>query len=150
MSTMTELITSYLLQDATITAHTSTRIYSRDVRTAGPDTPSPFPYGSTGVPLVHLIVKYGGGVAPPLGPSGAYQDQVRVSVVVPNTSAGRSSLDQLAQRIPIRLHRWQESSTKALMTRSLIGEPVVDPPPHAGVQQVLTFNVAGVTIGIAQ
>lgn len=150
MSTMTELIAAYLLQDATITAHTSTRIYSRDIRTAGPDTPSPFPYSSTGVPEVHLIVDDAGGIAPPFGPSGSYQDQVRVVVIVPNTTAGRSSLDALVQRVKVRLHRWQESSTRALMTFASRTGFVADPPPHLGVQDVLTFSVAGTAIGVSR
>jgi len=147
MAATATLIRDYLLQDATITALTATRIYDRDVRTAGPDTPSTFPYADSGVPLTHLIVDDSGGTAAPLGPSGAYQDQVRVWIIGPNTATGRGEVELLTQRVRVRLHRWQEGTSRVFATYASRTGFVADPPPHLGVMDVLTFAVAGLTVG---
>lgn len=150
MNLLTTYLKQYLAQDTTITSYTSTRIYEREIRGAGPEAADI--YGPNGYVLPTIILNDVGGTGAPLGPQGAYNDRLEVTVIAQNSSdatKGRPALNALTTRLVQKLHRYQDPTLKAYLTIADRTGFVPDPSPETGAQERLTFAVAGTYAGVA-
>ena len=147
MTTMATHIAARLAQDTTIASLCSTRVYEYDIRLDGPDAHPEItgPYGFT---LPYIVVDDSGGTQALFGPTSGYIDQPRVWIFAENSTSGRSAIEQVADRARFRLHRWQETNTKALLKYASRTGFQADPPPGTGAMDVLTFSVAGIYTGL--
>lgn len=143
--TLADRVVTLLKADATVAGLASTRIYPEDIRAAGPDA-HPEAWTATGYWQVTVCVDDAGGVAAPLGPSGSYAN--RLVVWIFGESSHRASMETLANRIVALLHRWQDTTTKALLTYGSSTGYQPDPSPQTGALNSITFGVSGIFLGI--
>lgn len=148
MATMASHVAARLIQDTEIVSYTSDRVYAYDIRADGPDA-HPEVYGPYGFTQPTICVDDAGGIAPPFAPSGTYVDRLTIWIFAENSATGRTAMDQLAARIWIRLHRWQEANTKALLLYADRTGFVADPSPFTGAMEQLTFRAAGTLAGVS-
>lgn len=145
MTTLADRVVTLLQADATLTALVSTRIYPEDIRIAGPIA-YPETRTATGFWLPTVCVDDAGGPAAPLGPSGSYADLLRVWIFA--ESNARVVMDQITKRVIVLLHRWQDTTTRALLTYGSRTGFQPDPAPQTGALDSITFGVSGIHIGI--
>jgi hypothetical protein len=148
MTTMAAHVAAFLLQDATITSYTSTRVYSYDIRLDGPDA-HPETKGPYGFQLPTIIVDDRGGLTSPLAPSGTFEDNLAAVIVTAGSATERVKMEALTLRVIQKLHRWREQNTKASLFFANRTGLVADPPPATGAIDTVTFTVAGSFIGVS-
>jgi hypothetical protein len=148
MATMASHVAARLVQDTQIVSYTGSRVYAHDIRLDGPDA-HPEIVGPYGFLQPHIVVDDAGGGAAPFGPSAAYQDIIHVWIFAESGTTGRTAIEALTARVLVRLHRWQEANTKALLMFATRTGYVADPSPATGAQERLTFSVAGVIAGVS-
>ena len=146
MTTMASHIATRLQADATVTSICADRVFGHDIRLDGPNAPDV--EDANGFLEPHIIVDDVGGLRPPLGPTSAYQDRVSVYLVAESDATGRAAIETLATRCMALLHRWQEPTTKAVISYADRPGYIADPPPGTGAIFVLTFAVAGIYAGL--
>ena len=142
--TLTDRIVTLLSADATITTLATGGVYPEDIRLAGPTAYPATRAGGFWRPTV--CVDDAGGVAAPLGPLGSYADRLVIWIFA--ESSDRTAMDLIARRVITLLHRWQDSTTRALLVYgSRVGyQP--DPAPLTGALESITFGVNGIALGI--
>ena len=146
--TLATNVAARLVQDTQIASYTSNRVYDHDIRLDGPDA-HPEVRGPYGFVLPHIVVDDGGGIKPPFGPPVALLDTMRIWVFAENSTTGRTAIEELTNRVYIRLHRWQDANTKAvLMFANRVGV-VADPPPGTGALESLTYSAARTMLGVS-
>jgi hypothetical protein len=150
MATIATHVKTYLLLDGPVASIVANRVYDTDVRIAGPNATVPTYRTANGFTLSHIIVDDTGGLAAPFGPSGSFIDRLAVYIITPATTTGRAEMETLRNRLMVKLHRWQEANTKALLSYADRTGYQMDPPPMNAGMDVLTFSVAGIAIGVPQ
>ena len=144
MSTLADRVVLTLTADVTLTTLATGGVFPEDIRLAGPQAYPQTRQGGFWKPSV--CVDDAGGVAAPLGPSGSYAD--RLVVWVFGESSDRRVIDQIAQRVIALLHRWQDSTTKALTVYASRTGYQPDPAPATGALDSITFGINGISLGI--
>lgn len=147
MTTLADRVVTLLKADSVLAATFAARFYPEDIRMAGPDAYRDA-WTDTGYWLPTLAVDDGGGVAAPLGPSGAYQDRLTVWAFAEGSAEGRAAIATGLARVAVLLHRWQDPQTRALLAFGdrLGYQP--DPPPDTGGMDRISFAVNGIAVGV--
>jgi hypothetical protein len=149
MTTMATHVAARLVQDGTIASLCSTRVYDHDIRLDGPDA-HPEITGPYGFLLPHIIVDDRGRLHPPFGLHVSLLGQMGVVIIAESSTSGRTALEQLWDRVYLRLHGWQEANTKARFTFDIDSTGyAADPPPDTGAQHVMTFSYAEILAGVS-
>lgn len=145
---MASHVAARLVQDTQVASYTANRVYGWDIRLDGPDA-HPEVTGPHGFLQPHIVVDDAGGGAATFGPSGAFDDLIHVWIFAEASTTGRTAIEALTARVLVRLHRWQEANTKALLMFATRTGYVADPPPGTGAQERLTFSVSGMIQGVS-
>ncbi len=144
---LTDNIVTYLMQDTQIVSYTSNRVYPFDVRMAGPGVANPVYTTAEGYLLTSLIVDDSGGVAALNAPSGATRDRLHVWILA--ESNDRLEVETLADRLLVKLHRYQDPTSKAILTYAERLGIQPDPPASTGILDRITFTVGRMVPGVS-
>ncbi len=146
MTTLADRVVTILKADNAIAAICGQRVFPEDIRMAGPDA---YPEAKTraGYWLPTLAVDDGGGVKPPFGPRGSYQDRLLVWAFA--ESNRRADITSLIERVKVVvLNAGQDPETRAMFDEGDRLGWLPDPPPDTGGMDRITFIVSGITVGI--
>lgn len=147
MSAFASRIVTLMKADGIVNFYTAGRVYPHDIRQSGSAEANSAYDVATGFLQPTICVVDGPGTHSRLAPSGTYTDTLDIWIMADRLPTGSVTVDELATRVTTLLHRWQDTTTKALLTYAgRLGQQY--DPDGSGIIDRVSFTKTGFFMGV--